>query len=123
MQTAAGVDKALRERAQRYTTWKITVQPCLVLVGEGRDSIDQIYIDIGINEYRWKFQSVSRALDVLFQLFIIFNLEYPRDCEHIWVLIQHSVYDINTVWDKKLPNVLSIEAALEHLRKKLSSHK
>ena len=88
-----------------------------MLVGISINSIEYIYIKWGI-QYSWTFSSALQACDILFKLFMIFNLKYPKDCEWIWILLQHRVYYITTQWDKKIGEIINLENSLQQIEKK-----
>lgn len=56
---------------------------------------------------------------------MVLDLEYQKDCEHFWIVVQHRVYNINMRADKKIPIALSIESSLKNMaerRQKEASH-
>ncbi|XP_045463880.1 uncharacterized protein LOC123673443 [Harmonia axyridis] len=84
----------------------VTVQPYLII--EGHDVRDITNIYIVIDTVRYHFNSLTKAFDVCFKSFHVFNAEYPPQSEHIWHLIAHIMYKLPL--DKKTPYIMDIVA-------------
>ena len=56
-----------------------------------------------------------RALDVCFKAFYVFELEFPIDSRHIWLIIQRSIYQIVTSRDHVSSNIAFILNELKNV--------
>ncbi|CAH1176704.1 unnamed protein product [Phaedon cochleariae] len=70
----------------------VMVQPYLIVEGHDVRDIKNIYIVI--DSVRYHFASLTKAFDVCFKAFHVFNAEYPPQSEHIWQLIAHIIYKL-----------------------------
>lgn len=61
-----------------------------------------IIIDCSI---KYQFESVNKAFDTIFKLFHTSHLCYPIQAEHLYLLIQRSIYKIQTEFDKSIPYI------------------
>lgn len=77
-----------------------TVQPYIIVIGP-LESIKEIYVCMDTTIY--KVASVLEAVSVCFYSFHVFNLQYPKASEHIWLLIQKGLYKFTTKEDAKSP--------------------
>lgn len=94
----------IEKRQQRYRARKCRSQPCIVVVSTDLKIIKNIYISL--DDQLWSFSSAINALDFIFQLYFILNLEFPPDCYHIWFFLQKMLFDIHfSKIDKKIPIV------------------
>ncbi|XP_024869413.1 uncharacterized protein LOC112453094 [Temnothorax curvispinosus] len=98
-----------QETKARAAELKLSVQPFLIIVGSIED-VQDIYVCIDNELY--KVQGVLQGLDICFKTFHVFNLEYPVASEHLWILIQKGIYNINLPYD---PHITSIEHVLKQL--------
>ncbi|XP_042601600.1 uncharacterized protein LOC122140765 isoform X2 [Cyprinus carpio] len=39
-------------------------------------------------------ETLLQAIDVCFKAFFVFDIEYPKQCEHVWEFIQNVIYEI-----------------------------
>lgn len=79
------------------------------------DETDVKGVYVVINEFFYRVPTVLKGLDVCFKSFIVFNLAYPVEADHMWLLLQRSIYKIETLYDKKPPIVMDILNKLEHM--------
>lgn len=42
------------------------------------------------------FKSFLRSLDILFKIFHVFHLEYPKASENVWFFIEQYLFEINS---------------------------
>lgn len=100
----------LRQKAKaRATDLKLPIQPFLIIVGSIED-VQDVYVCVDNELY--KVETLLQGLDICFKTFHVFNLEYPLASEHIWILIQKGIYNINLSSDAR---ITSIEHALKQL--------
>lgn len=97
-------------RNQKYAKLGFKAQPCIICVGPTVLEINTFYVSF---ESRvWSAPNFLSTLDFLFHFFTIFNIRYPCEGEHIYVLLQQCVYDIYLSTDLK-------SADISYLRKKI----
>lgn len=94
--------QAIKDRAYLK---KQPVQPFLLLIGNNED-IETTFVVI--DTVRYQMPSVLRGLDLLFKIFHVFQVNYPKPSEHIWTLIQKCIFHISTRGDKDFPNIMHI---------------
>lgn len=39
-------------------------------------------------------ETLLQAIDVCFKAFFVFDVEYPKQCEHVWKFMQNVIYEI-----------------------------
>jgi len=78
-------------------------------VGSIKD-VQDVYVCIDNDLY--KVQGLLQGLDICFKAFHVFNLKYPLASEHLWILIQKGIYNINLPFDA---HITSIEHVLKQL--------
>ena len=103
VKSVGDIETAKSEKIESMYARGLTVQPYILLVGSALSNITASYVII--NNYMYKTVSVSDALDFCFKVFHVLDAKYPFESEHIWLLIQKSVYKIDTKTDKKIPSI------------------
>lgn len=81
----------------------LTVQPYIIAVGPTLSEINTCYTIV--DDLMYKIPSPLQALDTCFKIFHVLHATYPLESEHIWLIIQKSIYGFDTKWDKKIPSV------------------
>jgi hypothetical protein len=56
-----------------------------------------------VDKTTYKTNSLLEAVDILYKTFIVFDVEYPVECQHIWELIGQHFYKLGA--KKKNPKV------------------
>lgn len=84
----------------------MTVQPFIIAVGLTLSEIDSFYVCIDTVLY--KVPSALKALEVCFKSFHVLDAEYPPESEHLWLLLQRSLFKFTTKWDKMTPYIMEI---------------
>jgi len=84
----------------------LTVQPFLIVVGVSESDLRDFYIYIDGNLL--KFKSFIESLDTCFKIFQVLSLKYPVACQHPWLLIQKYFFQIDTLFDTKSSNIISV---------------
>lgn len=51
-------------------------------------------ITVFFDDHKYPFLSILSAVDVLFKLFFVFNLEYPAESEIFYSFLQEFIYEI-----------------------------
>lgn len=91
------------------TEGETTLQPFILALGPSMNEISNylVYIDQEKGENVFcKFKNLIKAVDMLFRIFMVLNLKYPKQCEQIWLLLQRYVYNIQTPYDMHSTTVL-----------------
>lgn len=99
--TPSDIDTVRKEKVNSMYVRGLTVQPYILLVGTSLTNITSTFVVI--NNHIYKTVSVSDAIDFCFKAYHVLDAKYAFECQHIWQLIQWSVYDINTKADLKIP--------------------
>ncbi|XP_039309196.1 uncharacterized protein LOC105204400 [Solenopsis invicta] len=82
----------------------ITLQPFIMAVGPSNADISDIFISV--DNILYKVSSALKAVDLNFKIFQVFDIEYPIESVHIWLLIQRVLYGYENSLDKITPNVM-----------------
>ncbi|XP_034936373.1 uncharacterized protein [Chelonus insularis] len=81
------------------------LQPLVIAIGEDLTNITKSYVRF--ESVTYELPSLLKAIDVLFKIYLVFNLAYPLECENFCYLIQWGVYQIKTKSDTKIPLVFN----------------
>ncbi|KAH0551965.1 uncharacterized protein LOC123270748 [Cotesia glomerata] len=76
---------------------KKTVQPYMLFVGTP-EKCTSFYVVV--DNYKYKVVDAFAALKLNFQIFFVWNLQFPKSCNNTWVFIQKSIFEISTVGNK-----------------------
>lgn len=90
----------------KYYSAGLTVQPFLIV--EGISDVDIKGFYIFFNNNLLKCNSFIESIDICFKMFQVIALKYPNACQQAWQFIQKYIYDINTNFDLKSPNITSL---------------
>lgn len=93
----------------------MTVQPFIITVGLTLSEIDSVYVCI--DKVLYKVPSALKALEVCFKSFHVLNAIYPPESEHLWLLLQRSLFKFSTKWDKMIPYIIEVITELSSLDK------
>lgn len=69
-----------------------------------------------VNDLKYEFENITTAIDVLFKIFFVFNLEYPEECKNVLTFLQQFFYDIFLCEDIKSVNALSVMIGINAAR-------
>jgi len=73
------------------------IQPCLLIVGEINNPKQiMVYFD-GI---KYIINTIVKAIEICFNIFYVFNIEYPLESSNFWLFIQTYYFKIKTIYDK-----------------------
>lgn len=89
-------------RKQSYT-----IQPYILTEGPSIEDIRTTYIIVD-SSVKYKCKGVMKAFDTLFKLLHACHICYPVQSEHLYLLIQRSVYNFKTEFDKSIPYIQDI---------------
>lgn len=81
-----------------------SIQPRILIIGE-ISNIKSIFVYV--DDIQYPFLTFVNALDVLFKIFYLFNLQYPSESDVFYNFIQSFLYDLPTA--KKYPKVSTIK--------------
>lgn len=92
-----------------------SVQPYMIFV-KGNNDLEVSSYYVVINSNYIKLESPLKAIDICFKSFFSFHLNYPLECEVIWIFIQKYFYNITTKFDNSFQQVNSIMNDLNILK-------
>lgn len=72
---------------QRLRATSVTVQP--YVVGVGPDFFTCKCPQVRYLDHVYPCSSLFEAFKLCFKIFYVFDLQYPRETEHLWQLVQH----------------------------------
>ncbi|XP_022177644.1 uncharacterized protein LOC111038726 isoform X1 [Myzus persicae] len=73
------------------------IQPCLLIIGEINDPKQiMVYFD-GI---KYIINTIVKAIEICFNIYYVFNIEYPLESSNFWLFIQIYYFKIKTMYDK-----------------------
>lgn len=93
----------------------ITLQPFIIAVGSTLSEISSFYVCI--DQVLYKVPSALKALKVCFKSFHALDAIYPPESEHLWLLLQRSLFKFSTKWDKMTPYIMEVITELSNLNK------
>lgn len=99
-----------QQKKDRALLLGLTVQPYVVVVGDGLDPVHTYTI---INDTQYLLETPIKGLDVCFKAFHSLNLEYPVESNQVWCFIEH--YFFNIVNPVKGKQFLSIQTLVKDL--------
>ena len=96
-----GDTEVIKERRIQFVhDHKQSWQPYVIIAGEDLTKIKHAYVCVDRTLYT--VSSVLQAVDICFKSFHIFNLIYPIESKHIWLIIQKSFYKFRTQYNEIL---------------------
>lgn len=99
------IDIEKKEKALRKG---LSIQPYMIFVNDGNNDLEVSSYYVLINSNYIKLESCLKAIDVCFKCFFAFHLNFPIECEVLWIFIQKYFYDITTKFDNNFQQVNSI---------------
>ena len=104
-----------RKRVDKYTVFKATNQPYILVVSEVKNSVRDVYVVV--IEAKWIMSSILQAVDVCFKAFFSLNSDYPPEANHIWLLLQNALYEAHIEGDTLVGTVTSFLANYQRFPK------
>lgn len=89
-QVPGDIEVTISKQKQKASVKKTTVQPYIIIEGPSLTEIRNVYVIM--DKIKYHYQSLVQALDICFKCFHVFNVEYPPQSEHIWILIAKGIY-------------------------------
>lgn len=84
---------------------KLNVQPFILVVGPEINDLSQVYVCL--DNARYEVQSVLKGIDILLEIFMIFNVQYPLECKHTYDLLRWGILKIDCPSDEQIPFILN----------------
>lgn len=97
MKIETQVQEIIEKKKSTALAEKKTVQPYMVFVG-APEKCTNFYVVV--DNYKYTVVDAFTALKLNFQIFFVWNLQFPKSCNNTWVFIQKSIFDISTVGNK-----------------------
>ncbi|XP_036327788.1 uncharacterized protein LOC118740385 [Rhagoletis pomonella] len=104
-------------KRKRMLDMGLHLQPFIILIGKDFTNIQKAYVRIDSVSY--ELPSLLKALDLLFKIYLVFNLQYPLECENFCYLIQWGLYEIRTKSDEQIPFVFNTLNQMKREDKKM----
>ncbi|XP_036150571.1 uncharacterized protein LOC118648345 [Monomorium pharaonis] len=101
----ADITKVQEQKRKKAADLGITLQPFIIAVGPSNDISD---IFISVDDTLYKVPSALKAIDLCYKIFQVFDVEYPIESAHIWLLFQRVLYNYENSLDKMTPNITEI---------------
>lgn len=81
----------------------MSLQPFVCIIGTS-EKPEVFYIVV--DEVMYKVESTIRCLELIFKMFHSLDIEYPAECESIWLFIQELVFEMKS--SKKCPSATAV---------------
>lgn len=101
-QTIEEIDDFIEEKTTLYAKHQETLQPFPVVLGPLNKIVCSYVI---VNDVRYKFDSLLKAVDVCYKLIFALNAKYSIECFHVWTFLQRFIYGMNI---KKQPSYTTV---------------
>ncbi|KAJ8909351.1 hypothetical protein NQ315_014971 [Exocentrus adspersus] len=88
--TAEDLDSNLLKRKVKLDLYNLPMQPVGVGIGDIEKGIEYFYLVI--NQIKYKVNSSIRCLELLYKAIHALNLEYPPECQQIWLVVQELIF-------------------------------
>lgn len=97
-------------------SYKQPVQPLIIVVGPDETKLNAFYVRV--DSVLYKVPSLLRAIEILFKIFIIYNVSYPVESVNFAYFVQWGMFGICTKDDDRIPNIFNIlnKLKLSHRR-------
>lgn len=66
--------------------------PYILTLGNDFQHTSQVFVII--DGLALEHETLLQAMDVCFKAFFVFDIEYPKQCEHVWEFLQAVIYEI-----------------------------
>lgn len=80
----------VEERLRFLHSNKSAVQPFIYAVADDLTKVEEVYTYF--DGIRYKFFSVTRAVDMCYKIMYVFNFEFPIECKMFWSFIDKYFY-------------------------------
>lgn len=107
----ANTDDEMNAKVKLLKLQGKSIQPKLLIVG---DITNIKTISIYFDDLTFPFLTIIDAIDLLFKIFYVFNLEYPEESEIFYNFIQNIFYEIPP--KKKIMKVSSVINEINNIK-------
>ena len=83
----------------------------MLAIGSSVAELQQIFVLLDTVAY--EVPSITKAVDLCFKIFQVFNMEYQSECKFPWLFLQRGLYGMQTQYDKVTPRLCEILAILQ----------
>ena len=104
------MDAKLQQRKKNLESKGLLVQPVIVVVGDKQ--IEESYALI--NGISYLCDSPLKAANTVFKSFYALQLQYPRESQFPWMVIQHRIYGIKGETDSEFSTVATLISDLKN---------
>ncbi|KAJ1518949.1 hypothetical protein ONE63_011437 [Megalurothrips usitatus] len=101
---AAEFEECRRQRVEKYSSYKTTIQPYIAVVSSEDYAVEEVYAVM--HDTPWRMSSVLQAVDICFKMCFVVHCEFQPECAHLWLLIQQALYGFQTPNDQVISTVL-----------------
>ena len=95
------MEPLIEDRIQKLEKRGLVLHPCIITIEEKKLVDFCVYFDAIF----YKCQTLLNALDLLFKVYHVLNLNYPPEAEPLWLFIQQALFQIHTPYDKSFQRV------------------
>ncbi|KYN02842.1 hypothetical protein ALC62_06329, partial [Cyphomyrmex costatus] len=99
----ADITKIQENRRKVAIDLGITLQPFIIAVGSLQDISDFF---VAVDNILYKVPSILKAIDLCFKIFQVFDVKYPIESAHIWLLFQRILYTSESSSDNISPTIM-----------------
>lgn len=100
------MEEEIENKRKKLQKFGLTLQPFILVVGPSLTEIQAIFVRI--DNVSYKLKTLFKALEICFMSFMVLDLKYPSASEHIWYLLQRTVFDIDLQGDNKIPMICDV---------------
>ncbi|CAD6236731.1 GSCOCG00012475001-RA-CDS [Cotesia congregata] len=100
-----------KQRTRAYNKHD-TVQPYVLIQGNMTEHNQVLLV---VDEIKYQFTSAITACDCLFKCYHVFGAQYPKDSNHIYLLIQRCLFKIKTQYDVLPSTIIDIDQTFDRL--------
>lgn len=83
---------SINQKKINCVTHKCTLQPFIIAVTPDDVNFESFFVYY--NDILYEVESLIKAISVTFQIYHVLQLEYPLECNQIWILFEESIFDM-----------------------------
>lgn len=114
IKTIGELEKMVENMKAKYKKMNLKIQPFVIVIGETIYDLKLFYAYVN-NSY-YKFNSFLKTVDFCFKLFQVFNFQYAKECQLVWLFIQKHFFNINTAYDENSPIIATVVSSLNSIQ-------
>lgn len=100
------IEKAIADQTEKAYKTNYKLQPFIVVEGQSLVSINNSYLVVV--DLTLQLDSPRQVFDTRLNLFFVANAVYPPQTEHLYLIIEKCIYNINSEEDKTFPHVMDL---------------